>query len=388
LFALALAEHPIHVVVFDHDMSVAELQSHIKAVLGDVAPKYVYKHALKGFAAPLSPELKSLAVQHPKFKMIEEDKMAHILDDKACSAQSAPGSWGLVRISQRDMNLAPNNYFYPDSAGSGVTAYILDTGIYVEHNDFGGRAQFGFKAETGWSNTDGNGHGTHVASTVGGTQYGVAKNVNLVAVKVLSDGGSGSYAGVIAGVDWALGDYLVNKATIPGTINMSLGGPIYVPLNDALTYAYQQGLLSVVAAGNDNGDSCNSSPSSARDVITVGATDQSAAVPPGDVRSYFSSFGPCVDVFAPGSDITAAWIGSVDATNTISGTSMASPHVCGVTALVFGTNKALTASEVTSIVVTGTSTKGTIDLMCGGRAVCNQSPNIMVYNGCSAPGSK
>jgi len=378
LFALAFAA-PLQVVVFNDDMSVAELESHITAVLGDVQPKYVYKHVFRGFAAELSPIALSAVQKHPKFKYMEEDKIAHIL---ACESSHAD-SWGLSRISQRVMDL-DDVHWSPQQAGHGVTAYILDTGIYVAHKDFENRARFGFKAEAGWSNTDGNGHGTHVASTVGGKDYGVAKKVHLVAVKVLSDGGSGSYAGVIAGVEWALDDYLIHHGTdaTPGVVNMSLGGPLFQPLNDALTAAMRAGLFCVVAAGNDNGDACRTSPASAKDVITVGATDQTALTPPTDIRSYFSSFGPCVDVFAPGSDITGAWIGGPDASRTISGTSMASPHVCGVAALLYGANPKLRWDEATTLLTDSTATKGAVDLNCGGNTVCQQSPNSFVFNGC------
>jgi subtilisin family serine protease len=263
-----------------------------------------------------------------------------------------------------------------------VVSYIVDTGIYLAHTDFEGRATFGFKAEPGWSNTDGNGHGTHVASTAAGVQFGVAKQSSLVAVKVLSDQGSGSYAGVIAGCNWALDAYKTSRR--PGVANLSLGGPKFQALNDALNSAVRQGLFVVVAAGNSNANACNDSPSSAEEVITVGSTDQTPAQPPKDIRSYFSSHGPCVDVFAPGSDITGAWIGSPTATRTISGTSMASPHVAGVAALIYGSNPALTTKEVENILTKGSATHGVIDLNCGTNTVCQQSPNSMVFNGCGA----
>jgi serine protease len=378
LLALAYAG-PLTVVVFDHDLSVADLHTHISAVFGDVKPKYVYDAVLKGFAADLS-GLSTAALSkittHPLYKYMEEDKPVHILQN--CQSTHSD-SWGLPRISEREMSL-DSEYFFPAQAGEGVTSYIVDTGIYLAHNDFQGRATFGFKAENGWSDTDGNGHGTHVASTVGGLLYGVAKKARLVAVKVLSDGGSGSYAGVIAGCNWALNAYLAGSTA--GTANLSLGGPYFQALNDALDRAMQQGLFVVVAAGNSNANSCNDSPSSAPDVITVGSTDVSAQS--SDIRSYFSSYGPCVDVWAPGSDITGAWIGSPSASRTISGTSMASPHVCGVATLIYGSNPDLEWDEVTSIITKGShSTQGVVDLNCGSNTICQQSPNAMIFNGCN-----
>jgi serine protease len=375
LFAFAFAG-PLHVVVFEDDMSVADLHSHITAVLGDVSnAKYIYDSVLKGFAAELSVGAMAAVQKHPKFKYIEEDKPVHIL--QSCTSAHSD-SWGLPRISEKEMSL-DSEYFYPQQAGEGVTAYIIDTGIYLAHNDFEGRATFGFKAENGWSNTDGNGHGTHVASTVAGLEYGVAKKAKLVAVKVLSDQGSGSYAGVIAGCNWALNAYLAGSG--PGVANLSLGGPYFQALNDALDRAMQQGLFVVVAAGNSNANSCNDSPSSAPDVITVGSTDVSAQS--SDIRSYFSSYGPCVDVWAPGSDITGAWIGSPSATRTISGTSMAAPHVAGVAALVYGSNPEFEWDEVTSIITKGSnSVQGVVDLNCGSNTICQSSPNAMIFNGC------
>lgn len=238
-----------------------------------------------------------------------------------------------------------------------MTVYIIDTGIYVEHNDFAGRATFGFKAERSWSETDKHGHGTHVSSTIVGEKFGVARKAHAVAVKVLGDNGSGSNSGVVAGVDWVVSQYKANKK--PSVINMSLGGSTSVILNAAVDAAFEAGIVVVVAAGNEDYDACDGSPSGASQVITVGSTEKgkfilkilrfflknsninlfiakSPSSP--DVRSYFSNWGPCVDVFAPGTGITAAWIGRPDATNTISGTSMASPHVAGVATLHLGEN--------------------------------------------------
>jgi subtilisin family serine protease len=379
LFVFASAG-PLHVVVFDHDMSVADLHAHIKDVLGDLSnAKYIYDVILKGYAAELSLTAMRQIQKHPMFKYMEEDQPVHILDSQQSCDNHDSISWGLPRISEKTFS-GRSLYHYPSQLGRGVVAYIVDTGLYVAHTDFSGRAVFGYKAQPEWSNTDGNGHGTHVGSTVGGDEYGVAKGVRLVAVKVLSDSGSGSYAGVIAGCNWALDEY--KKSGLPGVANLSLGGPKFQALNDALNKAVREGLFVVVAAGNSNANSCNDSPSSAEEVITVGSTDQTPAQPPKDIRSYFSSYGPCVDVWAPGSDITGAWIGNPDATRTISGTSMASPHVAGVACLIYGDNPAHSTREVANILTDGTATHGVIDLNCGTNTICQQSPNSMVFNSC------
>jgi len=263
-------------------------------------------------------------------------------------------------------------YLYPSSAGAGVDAYIFDTGIYVDHNDFEGRAKFGFKAEDDWADTDGHGHGTHVSGTTGGKTYGVAKSVNLIAVKVLSDDGSGSYAGIIAGVDWALAQ--VKESKKPSVGNMSLGGPKFQALNDAVSEANQNGLVIVVAAGNNGSfdDSCNGSPSGATIVINVGATTNT------DVRATFSSVGTCLSVFAPGQNIASAWIGNPNAKNVISGTSMASPHVCGAAALILGESPSFTFDQVKASILAN-ATQGILNLNCGFSTACTRSPNLMLY---------
>jgi len=285
--------------------------------------------------------------------------------------QGAP-SWGLSRISQRRLNIN-NVYDEPQNQGVGVTAYIVDTGIYVEHDDFGGRAAFGYKADNSWSNTDGNGHGTHVASTTGGTSYGVAKRVRLVAVKVLSDQGSGPTSGVIAGVDWVTGQ-AKGDPTKKHVANLSLGGGFSTAMNTACNNAVTQGgVFMAVAAGNDNGNACSYSPASATEPASVGATDI------GDRRSTFSNWGTCVDVFAPGTSITAAWIGSRTATRSISGTSMASPHICGIGALLFAEHPSWTHKQVKDHVVDD-STKNAINLGCTGT--CGATANRLGFNGC------
>eukprot|EP00835_Amoeboradix_gromovi_P004661 NODE_376_length_9826_cov_0.285288.p2 type:complete len:303 gc:universal NODE_376_length_9826_cov_0.285288:7228-8136(+) len=244
-------------------------------------------------------------------KSVEKDSLFHTLD-----TQESPISWGLDRIDSRSG--LDSKYVYPTTGGAGVTVYVIDTGINVAHDDFEGRATFGYDA-TGEGKFDGNGHGSHVAGTIGGKEYGVAKKVDLVAVKVLTSGGSGTNAGVLKGIQWAYNDSKKKSGKTVG--NMSLGGGYSKALNDAIAAAVKNGLVMVVAAGNDGDDSCKLSPASAPDAITVAAVDRT------DTLAYFSSWGSCVDIAAPGVDITSVWKGSSDATKTISGTSMASPHV-------------------------------------------------------------
>lgn len=274
------------------------------------------------------------------------------MEDAPTCVSEAAASWGLIRVGQRTTDPDAIEHQYPSTAGAGVDVYIIDTGVYVDHSDFEGiidwsidfgihssllgRAVFGFKADKSWSDRDANGHGTHVASTVAGRHYGVAPKADkIIAVKVLGDSGSGSTAGVIAGVDFAATE--AKKTGKPSVANLSLGGGYSAAMNNAVDAAMKN-LVVVVAAGNDNWDACDYSPASAPSVITVGATTEPTGAGAPDVRSYFSNYGDCVNVFAPGSSITAAWIGNPTAKNTISGTSMASPHVCGLSALFLGEN--------------------------------------------------
>jgi len=237
-------------------------------------------------------------------------------ENDVCTTQDS-ATWGLVRTSQVELNIN-GKYIYQQDEGAAY-AFVLDTGIYTAHNDFNGRATWGANfVDT--DNTDGNGHGTHCAGTIGGTTYGLAKGCRLVAVKVLSASGSGSWSGVIDGIN-----YVANDARRPATINMSLGGGLMQSVNDAVDAASNHGrVTTVAAAGNNNGDTCQFSPASASTAIAVGATDNN------DNKASFSNHGPCMNLFAPGVSITSTWIGNPNADNTISGTSMASPHVCGV----------------------------------------------------------
>ena len=271
-------------------------------------------------------------------------------------------SWGLDRIDQR--NLPLNSRYISNFSGAGVNAYIIDTGVLSSHTEFGSRVVSGFSSVAdGRGTQDCNGHGTHVAGTVAGSNYGVAPSANVVPVRVLDCAGSGSTSGVIAGIDWVVAHH---ESGVPAVANMSLGGSRSAALDLAVARGVADGIVFVVAAGNSNANACNYSPAAEESAITVGATTST------DVRASYSNFGSCVDVFAPGSNITSAWYTSTTATNTISGTSMASPHVAGIAALALSADPSLSVSRVTTW-ITSTATSDVVADPAG-------SPNKLVYS--------
>ena len=302
---------------------------------GDVL--YTYEHAFTGFAIATDEKQAEQLARHPLVAAVTQNGVA-----RADATQSNP-PWGLDRIDDASLPL-DLSYVY-DVTGAGVRAYVIDTGIRTTHSQFGGRAVFGTdKVGDGQpAGSDCNGHGTHVAGTIGSSAHGVAKGVTLVSVRVLGCGGSGSWAGVIAGVDWVTSDHNANQ--VPAVANMSLGGGNYAPLNTAVTNSIKSGVTYAVAAGNSNADACSSSPANVPSAITVGATTNT------DARASYSNVGSCLDVFAPGSSILSTWGNSDSATNTISGTSMATPHVAGVAALYLQTNVAASPAAVTAAVL-------------------------------------
>jgi subtilisin family serine protease len=310
------------------------------AAVAGVSPRYVYTTAVNGFAAALNQGQLNALRNNPGVAYIEQDQPVQ------ASVTQTNATWGLDRIDQANLPLSTT--FTYGNTGLGVRAYIIDTGILLTHNDVVGRAVTGYDAVTaGGTATDCNGHGTHVAGTVGGTVYGVAKAATLVAVRVLGCNGSGTNAGVIAGVDW-----VANNHVKPAVANMSLGGGASTTLDTAVKNAIATGVAFAVAAGNGNflgiaANACNYSPARVPEAITVGATDKT------DKKASFSNYGSCVDIFAPGVSITSAWYTNTTATSTISGTSMASPHVAGVAALYLQSNPGATPAGVASALIAG-----------------------------------
>lgn len=302
-----------------------------------------YTKALNGYEVEASEtEAKRLAAD-PAVASVIQNRTFHIT-----GTQPSPPSWGLDRIDQQNLPLN-SSYTYPDSAGQGVTAYVIDTGVRISHSDFGGRASDGYDAVDN-DNTaqDGHGHGTHVAGTVAGTSYGVAKKAKIVGVRVLNNSGSGTTAQVVAGIDW-----VARNAVKPAVANMSLGGGADSAIDTAVRNAIGTGVTFVVAAGNESTDASTKSPARVTEAITVGATTSS------DARASYSNYGSVLDLFAPGSSITSAWRTSDTATNTISGTSMASPHVAGAAALHLADNPSATPAQVSSA-LTAAATTGVV----------------------------
>ena len=339
-----------------------------------------YGHALDGFAATLPASALDGVRRNPNVAYVEADAVVRADDTQAGA------TWGLDRSDQRSLPL-DGSYTY-DRAGAGVTAYIVDSGIRTTHTQFGGRAIAGYSAvNDGRGAQDCNGHGTHVAGTVGSSTYGVAKQVSLISVRVLGCDGSGSSSGVIAGVDWVTAHH---QAGQPAVANMSLGGGAWTALDTAVGNSIADGVTYAVAAGNENVNACNSSPARLAAAITVGATTSS------DTRSSFSNYGSCLDLFAPGSSITSAYHTADTATTTMSGTSMASPHVAGAAALYLQANPGAAPAAVRDALVNGATPNlvgnagtGSPNRLLYARlgAVATPPPPPPVPSGCALPES-
>jgi subtilisin family serine protease len=377
-----------YIVILKADLSESQVNAHIEGLRSQVSLTSnssilnSYKiGTFQGFSARLTDDLLANELASEDVDYIEVDQVARIAQD--CRTQQTT-EWGLDRVSERELNL-DGKYIYPGQSGAGTDSYIVDTGIRITHNEFAtGRAVWGANYVNDGIQTDCNGHGTHVAGTVGGVKYGVAKATKLIAVKVLGCSGSGTYEGVIAGVNYVATEF--GKSKRPSVANLSLGGGKSTALEAAIRAGTTAGATYVLAAGNSNNDACTGSPSgvggTAGPALTIGATtveDQGGNSE--DSRATFSSWGRCTDVFAPGQLITSAWNNADDAVRTISGTSMAAPHVAGICVLYLGQNPTAKPADLKTN-IPGNATPGLINLKCGSSSACLASPNKLVYSPC------
>ncbi|MBX3714270.1 MAG: S8 family serine peptidase [Lysobacter sp.] len=369
---LLTAKNPIQgqyiVVLKDNAASLASERnnlSRVSTVARSMATQHrarlvhSYQNVLRGFVVKADDKSLARLLADPRVAYVEEDGIVSI------AATQTNATWGLDRVDQR--NLPLNQTYVYDTTASGVHAYIVDTGVLGTHSQFSNRMGNGYTAiSDGRGTTDCNGHGTHVAGTVGGSTHGVAKGVTIHPVRVLGCDGTGSFSGIVQGIDWVASNHVK-----PAVANMSLGGDANQSTDDAVRRLHNAGVTVVVAAGNNGGDACQKSPARVPVAITVGSTDNQ------DRRSIFSvgssNYGSCLDIFAPGSSITSAWHTSTTATNSISGTSMASPHVAGAAALYLANNPNATPTQVTNAILNNATSGKVTDPKAG-------SPNLLLYS--------
>ncbi len=359
---LKTAANPVpgqYIVTLEKGVDAAEAAQKL-----GLKPSFVYTSAINGFAVPMTPLQLTIVRNSPGVKSVEEDaKVQSVPKPSTAPGTRAPSnSWGQDRIDQKELPL--DNNFTVEGNGAGVTAYILDTGIDYQHSEFGGpdatRATFGFDAiDDGRNGQDCQGHGTHVAGTVAGETYGVAGKANLVSVRVLGCDGTGTWSGIVAGLDW-----VAKNAKQPAVLNGSLGGDTSQAVNDAATALSDAGVLPVVAAGNSAKDACSVSPASAVRVVTVAASNQY------DEETDFSNWGSCVSLYAPGQAIVSAQLGGGSVA--LDGTSMAAPHVAGVAVLYKAKNPDATPGEIAEW-LDGESTKDVL------TSISKSSPNKLLF---------
>ncbi|MFD7787961.1 S8 family peptidase [Streptomyces nojiriensis] len=367
---LKTAANPVpgkYIVTLEQGVDAAEAAQKL-----GLKPSFVYTSAINGFAVPMTALQLTTVRNSPGVKSVEEDaNVQSVPKPSATPGTRAPASsWGLDRIDQQagwdKLNGTGDGQFTAQGNGAGVTAYILDTGIDYQHAEFGGpdatRATFGFDAiDDGRNGRDCQGHGTHVAGTVAGQTYGVAKKADLVSVRVLDCDGKGEYSGILAGLDW-----VAKNAKQPAVLNASLGGDLSQTVNDAANAVTDAGVLPVVAAGNSSKDACGVSPASASRVLTVAASDQY------DEETGFSNYGSCVSLYAPGQAIVSAKLGGGSVA--LDGTSMAAPHVAGVVALYKAKNPAATPEDIAEFL----ESESTKDVL---SSVSPATPNRLLFTG-------
>ncbi|KAI1205306.1 subtilisin-like protein [Annulohypoxylon truncatum] len=346
-----------YIVKLYENSAISALEDTMTNFEGDA--DHVYNvEGFKGFASALTADALETLQNHPDVEFIEQDAIMSI---NAYTTQSG-APWGISRLSHKS---GTSGYVYDSSAGTGTCAYVIDTGIYTEHTEFEGRATFAANYVDS-SDTDGNGHGTHVAGTIGSKTYGVAKKTQLYAVKVLDASGSGTTSGVIAGMNFVTSDVKTRSCAAGAVANMSLGGGSSSSINSAAKAMINAGVFLAVAAGNDNQNAANSSPASEPSVCTVGATTNT------DARASYSNYGAVVDIFAPGTNILSTWKGG--STNTISGTSMATPHIAGLGAYLLALEGKKTPQELCSYIVS-TANSGLLTSIPSGTV------NKLAFNG-------
>jgi len=367
-----------YIVVFHPDITQEMKTLHFET--HDITPLHTFSVGddFHGYTAKFTPEQLERIKNADGISYVQDDQVMSI--SQACTTQRRVPSWGLNRICTKKVYL-DGNYNYGLAPGP-VEVFVIDSGIYTAHTDFGGRARWGGNfIDT--NNQDCNGHGTHVSGTIGGTTFGVAKNVSLIAVKTMNCAGQGTDSTIIKGISFAVNP--ANRRGKSAVINMSIGGLFSKALNDAVAAGVRAGLVFVVAAGNDNKDSCSYSPASERSCISVGSTTvEQEKSRQYDERSEFSNYGTCVDVMAPGSTITSTWIGDRNATFTLSGTSMASPHVAGAAALYLAARPNATPAEVKNYILSQAGA-GSVDMACNyalSPTACTKTPNKILYSAC------
>ncbi|KAK6500639.1 serine protease [Arthrobotrys conoides] len=353
----------------------------VETIVGGFKHSFDIAGAFKGYSGSFDEDTLDLIRSHPDVEYVEKDSKVWINSDEPSVEKGSP--WGLARISHRESlhfgNF--NKYLYSTDGGEGVNVYVIDTGTNIKHVDFEGRANWGKTIPANDEDLDGNGHGTHCSGTIAGKKYGVAKKASVYAVKVLKSNGSGTMSDVVKGVEWAVTDHLKRSKSQKGfkgsVANMSLGGGKSTTLDLAVNAAVDNGIHFAVAAGNDNADACNYSPAAAQKAVTVGASTL------GDSRAYFSNHGKCVDIFAPGLNIQSTWIGSEHAVNTISGTSMASPHIAGLLAYFVSLQPAKDSAFAVGELTPAALKKSMVSIASRGKLgdLPKETVNLLAFNG-------